>query len=879
MGGGASRSREDALRKELAALQEARRKEAEQAQATSQPPPTQPAPQAAPPLKPQPQDDTKEQQQPQLLLPTVPAHVALPQLPAVIRDLHGGMPPDIASPPMRLMRIAAVLKWTSGIMVYEDVDPADCEELPYSDVSEAQWGATVVLSWRWGAPKPATAQPGFSPMTPAQFAALQAALGRMAGSGFEFVWIDWSCVPQYSAPSMVEVLRSKVFYARARAMLVIPTFHPLPTEGIVRPLLARAQQLLTEYQPAAPAAPAHTPTSETTAPLSATTGAAAAAAAASCDAGDAAAAAAAVGGMLAGGSMGCREYLHRVWTLAERMARYGRAEPLSAWVGLEAWLGMLADAVMAAAGVANGCGGGGGAKRGGKGADSALVLYKRILDACSSSSPAAAGVAAAAVGAVAAGGAGANGEADSNGKGGGGKDGDGGGAGGMLDAVVPLLASAAATGSLLGEGSRGLDERFAELLRLGAAVWRSSRLEEAPSEAWLRDYLGDMQAGVYQAWSDADRVWAVYSYFCWKKVDPSSLPEAIQDLVRVAGGGSDHVLAVGGQLGLGAQGVAAIAGALGLGQLRKQQLALARDKGRQLLSLAREGGDAAAVRALLAEGATRDEMAQGDTPFTIAAANGHLDAVKLLLAAGANCKTRDLDRYTLGKTPLRAAAENGHASVMSVLLAAGVDCQSDEAVLALIATASNGRSEAMGVLLAAGTDKDRQMDNMTPLRGAAKHGRVRAVSILLEAGADKEARDKAGNTALLVAAQHGKDECVQVLLDAGADTQAANTDGYTALMWAAKEGHEEMLTDLLAAGASVNVANKDGVTPLMWAAQYNHLEVARALVAAGADKSPKNKAGERALDLASGKGMQVLLQPPPGPEAAVAGGAKKKKDK
>lgn len=81
--------------------------------------------------------------------------------------------------------------WVANTQVYEDVRAEECVELPYADVSEAQWAATVVLSWRWGAPKPAAAQPGFSPMLPTQFAELVTALTRLQDAGFTYVWIDW----------------------------------------------------------------------------------------------------------------------------------------------------------------------------------------------------------------------------------------------------------------------------------------------------------------------------------------------------------------------------------------------------------------------------------------------------------------------------------------------------------------------------------------------------------------------------------------------------------------------------------------------------------------------------------------------------------------
>lgn len=45
---------------------------------------------------------------------------ALSQLPPVIQDLHGGMPPELAAAPMRLMLIAAVVGWGTGIKVPHD---------------------------------------------------------------------------------------------------------------------------------------------------------------------------------------------------------------------------------------------------------------------------------------------------------------------------------------------------------------------------------------------------------------------------------------------------------------------------------------------------------------------------------------------------------------------------------------------------------------------------------------------------------------------------------------------------------------------------------------------------------------------------------------
>ena len=61
-------------------------------------------------------------------------------------------------------------------------------------------------------------------------------------SGLEYIWLDWSCVPQYALDggrTMVEVLRSKVYYTSSRAMIVLPQFlqlNDLPGQELFAPL-------------------------------------------------------------------------------------------------------------------------------------------------------------------------------------------------------------------------------------------------------------------------------------------------------------------------------------------------------------------------------------------------------------------------------------------------------------------------------------------------------------------------------------------------------------------------------------------------------------------------------------------------------------------
>jgi ankyrin repeat protein len=90
--------------------------------------------------------------------------------------------------------------------------------------------------------------------------------------------------------------------------------------------------------------------------------------------------------------------------------------------------------------------------------------------------------------------------------------------------------------------------------------------------------------------------------------------------------------------------------------------------------------------------------------------------------------------------------------------------------------------------------------------------------------AEWEAAARAGNRAEL-----------EALLQAGADPNARDRYGQTALMLAAHAGHGEAVRALIAAGADLDVSAKFGLTATMLAVVQGHGAVARALAEAGAD--------------------------------------------
>jgi ankyrin repeat protein len=205
-------------------------------------------------------------------------------------------------------------------------------------------------------------------------------------------------------------------------------------------------------------------------------------------------------------------------------------------------------------------------------------------------------------------------------------------------------------------------------------------------------------------------------------------------------------------------------------------------------------GDAARVRALLAEDATLATARDGSgvsalmlaiyqqrkdlvdlvrarrTQFDIfeASALGRTDLVEDLLAQSpvlANAWSGD------GFTPLHFAAFFGQDSVARILLEHHADP----------------------------TAASRNAMKVTPLHSAAGARHTAIVAALLNAGAPVNARQQQGWTALHAAAQNGDQVMVDLLLKYGANPKARNDDGLTPEQLAHEKGHAEIAERLRAA--------------------------------------------------------------------------------
>lgn len=113
------------------------------------------------------------------------------------------------------------------------------------------------------------------------------------------------------------------------------------------------------------------------------------------------------------------------------------------------------------------------------------------------------------------------------------------------------------------------------------------------------------------------------------------------------------------------------------------------------------------------------------------------------------------------------------------------------------------------------------------------------------------------------AATAGDAAALKARLEAGADVNAKDRYGQSALMLAAHRGHLEAVATLLRQGANPDMTAKYGLSALMLAIVGGHEAVARALAQGGADRALRGTGapgftGKTAQDLARERGMAAL---------------------
>ncbi len=168
-------------------------------------------------------------------------------------------------------------------------------------------------------------------------------------------------------------------------------------------------------------------------------------------------------------------------------------------------------------------------------------------------------------------------------------------------------------------------------------------------------------------------------------------------------------------------------------------------------------GDAVEVSGWLKRGMDPNTIDPTGLPVLhLAARDGSLEAVKVILAAGAN-----IDRRTVaGESALMLASIQGHKDVVNLLI-----------------------------------QKEAQINHpgWTPLIYAATTGKTEIIKILIDNHAYIDSSSPNGVTSLMMAIRGGHVSAVRLLIEEDADVTVKNDAGETALDWAARASNTEMV--------------------------------------------------------------------------------------
>ncbi|KAN0138107.1 Ankyrin repeat-containing domain protein [Lactarius tabidus] len=321
---------------------------------------------------------------------------------------------------------------------------------------------------------------------------------------------------------------------------------------------------------------------------------------------------------------------------------------------------------------------------------------------------------------------------------------------------------------------------------------------------------------------------------------------------------------------------AAISGLSGLAErlivaMKPQVIDFCGHKG-TLLHLAVREGQIDAVRLLLAHGADINSRKDCATPPHIASLQGFSQGLEIhserlldrgLGAIGTGPQNYDRSEESgdadmgpgeeRGYTPLHLAAAEGHLDMCQVLLERNADVRvhDNSGDTPLHLAASSHHLEIARILLKYNADVNSQNeDGSTPLDIASSRGNLDVLRLFLAHNADAVVDDNRGSTLLHLVSIRSHLELARSLNELKADINASDDEGSTLVQRVSqdvREGYLEIMRLLLDHGANLNALDKSGNTALHFAASEGHLEVVRMLL--------ELKAGANSLD---SKGLTPL---------------------
>jgi len=262
----------------------------------------------------------------------------------------------------------------------------------------------------------------------------------------------------------------------------------------------------------------------------------------------------------------------------------------------------------------------------------------------------------------------------------------------------------------------------------------------------------------------------------------------------------------------------------------------------------------------------------GMTPLHLASVNGHLRAVEVLLAQGA-------DPYRLNKnhklpiqqalfTPLVIGPEfkNKKTAIFKLLQSSAPDTISvtdAQGETLLHAMAAHGYDTLLRDIIRDHSNLIYVHDNFNnyPIHTAILNGQIDIVKLLLPLTGVTELADSNAQVALHYAAECGVPEILQLCYPYYPDKNIRDVDSVTPLMCAAKAGDLPALIGLIQHGADVHLKDRHGYSVLHYAVKSEAVEIVRWLLAnTEIAIHAKDVEGNSAFFYAEQKEMNEIIQ-------------------
>ncbi|KAI8788179.1 ankyrin-3 [Biomphalaria glabrata] len=253
-----------------------------------------------------------------------------------------------------------------------------------------------------------------------------------------------------------------------------------------------------------------------------------------------------------------------------------------------------------------------------------------------------------------------------------------------------------------------------------------------------------------------------------------------------------------------------------------------------------------------------------ESPLIIAASLRNLEIVELLLNAGADVNTLDVDLQSV----LFFSVLQGDMYMSRLVVEkfnANINLKDCNGNTPLIMSAVMKNKEMVYFLLEKNASRySTNFQGVSAMMEAASLGCYEIVKSIYENDYDLNLSDYKGWTPLMFSAFGGDPKTIKFLLGKGANINSISNTSATPLMIAAGEGHKDAVTLLLEHGASANARDVNHQSAIFHAVKNGHKDTLQKLLEGGADVYAEDCMKKTALMDAVRKGdvhcLKLLIQ-------------------